>query len=168
MGRQKRDYSEAFAEIESGHTVRSVAVRRGVPYQTLYLAVRRAGISGGRLQRDRRPLKEKIKERMEWVGECIRWKGGSARLAANVQTPRQCVRHFLGVTSPGRYGFRGAPMCGNQWCLNPEHSKRERHFDRNEEIRERWRNHLRYKTSMRKLAEEYGITKQRIEQIIGK
>lgn len=59
--------------------------------------------------------------------------------------------------------------CGDSACINPSHMSDTGTVTEEDKkaIRERWANHLRNLESMRMLGEEFGLTKQRVWQIIG-
>ena len=77
-----------------------------------------------------------------------------------------CGHKFLphGVLSLKRYN-----NCGNLKCVNPEHWAHlcdTNNKERDDAIKERWALFKKYKTTMLVLGKEYGITRQRVEQII--
>lgn len=62
------------------------------------------------------------------------------------------------------------PKCGEPLCVNPEHMKNYEPYsvnlDRDLEIRRLWNLSQTHKTTMQKLGDKYGLTRQRIEQIL--
>lgn len=62
------------------------------------------------------------------------------------------------------------PKCGKSLCVNPEHMKNFEpssiNLERDAEIRKLWNLSKIHKTTMQKLGDKYGITRQRIEQIL--
>lgn len=152
--------------ILSGESITEVSRDLGVSYQAIYVPLRARGIQGGKKQRDKRPLEEKIKAQLSTNEKgCILWPGRFINFTKDLGSKIECVCFLLGIPTP-RYTATATRICGNKHCYNVEHLARERQFDRNEEVRERWALHLKHSTTMEKLAKEYGLTRQRIEQII--
>jgi hypothetical protein len=162
----KWDFNSAMSDLRSGHTIKETAKKYGVSYCCLYQSARKHGVSGGVTQRDNRPLEVKVWESVQRMESgCWKWTGRTRhKMKAGVPaTPRGLVRYVLGIKDGPTPGRRN---CGNSWCLNPEHDSAVCKFSRNEEILIRWRLHVQHYTTMDKLAEKFGITRQRVEQII--
>ena len=78
---------------------------------------------------------------------------------------RQLLSSIEATQSGKRYYY---PTCGNALCVNPKHMATiDKLTDKQKvEVRERWGLYIQYKTSLRKLAKEYGVSFQAIEQIV--
>jgi hypothetical protein len=172
---RKIEMSEAtmrmiLKEVSSGKSIREMAHHAGVSYPYLWKRLYDMGFQGGGYRkRDQRPLSVKVWERVEkHPNGCWTWKGPnqvSLALAAP-KTARSLVHYVMRLPYTTT---KLTPACGNRKCINPKHTATERFPARNETIRKLWKKHLEAKkhiTSMPKLGRKYGLTRQRIEQIL--
>ena len=78
-------------------------------------------------------------------------------------SPRQAIFDLCGLKSIAHYV---TSKCVYKNCVNPSHLEASSDPERNAEIARRWKKHLDNLESMVGLAKEFGITKQRVEQIV--
>lgn len=65
-------------------------------------------------------------------------------------------------------------LCSNNRCVNPDHWSHEQAAYHNAklsdeqvlDIRQRWAEHLKHKVTMQELGDQYGISRQNVEQIV--
>jgi transposase-like protein len=163
---------EALREVVSGKTITEVSRVYGISYQTLYAAIKARGISGGYKQRDMRPLVERAKEfiRID-VEDHWYWCGRDPRGLTTdpaYRSERNLARLIAG--QPARRGrIWLGQACGKSNCINPDHENSHRFQKRDAEILLRWKASEEAKkciVTMDQLSKEYGLTRQRIQQII--
>lgn len=124
----------------------------------------------------KKPWQERFMKRVDINGDCWIWTGridkhGTPRFSVSshsTHTAYYLARKVLGSKEDVMHSYRfmgHKNICGNTLCIHPKHIFASRTADKEEVIR-LWRNHLEHKTSMPILAKKYGVTRQRIEQII--
>lgn len=124
----------------------------------------------------KRGAKPKAKEELFWrrvdkTSTCWIWEGhfhnGSPQFSfrEGSMSARQAAHELVfGVCSKAPL----RPRCNNKSCVNPYHSDSGYKLSGAdiEEIRRRWVLHLKHKTTLDKIGAEYGVTRQRIEQLV--
>ncbi len=159
-----RVVSEVLQRRKQGMTYTKIAAEVGISYSRVFDILLAAGQTRAN---DTRSWQQKVESYVERLPNgCLRWIGPQKRqvhLTSEVRgSTRAMVNKWLGMPGVRTYGM----TCGNAWCHNPEHAASTREFKRNDEIIDRWKKHMEHRTTMQKLADEFGITKQRVEQII--
>jgi hypothetical protein len=125
-------------------------------------------------QSDSREKAEKLFwSRVEVQGECwvlrdgahfrMTWCHGGEQFWRSVRTH---AFEIQGLEAPILKGRQLRPDCGNVRCVLPAHQVLTRANDARAVIRQRWARHLKYSTSLRELAREFGVSPQRIFQMI--
>lgn len=120
-----------------------------------------------------RPWQERFWERVTKTKTgCWLWTGNveatrRLRFSLNSQrslAPRKVAWELVYGTPPTTVLRK--PRCGKRLCINPAHTPLGISEADKATIRERWALHLRYSTTLERLGDEYGVTRQRIEQIV--
>ena len=159
------DVESAMADLHGGLTVKEVAEKHRRSYGDVYYAAKRRGISGGWIQRDKRPLAVRIKERLKvQPNGCIKWEGPNVTFTGSLRIPSQYANFIFG-TKFNYYANNNRRICPTIGCLNQEHFL-GRNFERDEEIRAAWRRYQEAKTTLQEMGNKYGLTRQRVEQIL--
>lgn len=156
------DGERAIELVTSGRTIKEASEAVGTSYGDLYHFLRRRGITGGKIMRDRRSLEDKVREITQFhPNGCITFlkrRSFSKQVYTSV--------HFFKVLFG--YEFKPVPplrACTTAFCYNPEHYW-GKNANRDAEIRAAWRRYEESKTTLQKLGDTYGLTRERIRQII--
>lgn len=120
------------------------------------------------------PFKERLYSRIKKDGDggCWLWTGsvqGGRPTFQSGPTDRFLVRQYVLKEETGLNGDSLRPGCGRSICVNPDHMVVKNGtipLTAIEEIRRRWALHLAHDTTMKMLGDEFGVTRQRIEQIV--
>lgn len=160
--------------VSEGSDLYHACLKLGVSYQVVHKVFKskHPNSFGGFKVRDLRDLKEKIEDFCVFKDNgCIEWTGKSMMALSSKfrgRTPGAYVAYLLG-RSLVRGSKRGR-NCGNDNCYHPEHLTVTKSLSKEDldEIKLRWKLNIMYKVTMQELANEYGITRQRIEQIVNK
>lgn len=156
---------KAMNDIQTGLSITEVAKKYGVPYASIHHAAKTRGITGGKIQRDMRPIEVKIRDRMKFhLNGCISWIGGDVAFTKKLVNRSRCANFLFGTNFNYRV-MKPYRDCLTKGCLNQDHYNGKHHI-RDKEIRAIWRRHMEAKTTLREIGERYGITRQRVEQII--
>lgn len=119
------------------------------------------------------PIEKRIETRIKKEENgCWIWSAGMQKNNPIFNTSngeRIYVRHWVFFQVTKQAGARVHPTCGRDRCVNPEHQVRSggdipaTEFDK---IKTRWALHLAHKVTLDKIGKEYGVSRQRIEQIV--
>ncbi len=173
MTKQERIQSAMRAIINGDIGLAAAARKFEVNYFTLWQKLKRQGVTGWKHKEaaDRRPIADRVWDSVDKrESGCWIWVGRSISCMTHLtkgKTPRNVVREMLGL--PLIKGGDMSSACGTRECINPEHSTPALFERRNEEIRARWEKSEEAKKSVIsqvELAKVYGLTRQRIEQIV--
>ncbi len=167
-------FQEAVWMIHRGLMVSHVARKLNISYSHLYGRCKTAGISCGVRRQNNRPIIDRIRDAIDktetgcwlWVGR----KPGSFTNDPNYRGTRNCARALAGLPADLR-PRRHTPisLCGNLKCINPEHEGMSVFEKRNSEIVQAWKESEEAKKlvfTLESLGEKYGLTRQRILQIL--
>lgn len=174
-GVKRESTKRAIELVLSGKmSVAQASRETGVAYHNLWDHVRSLGFKKwkDKLELDRRPISERIWDVVEKrENGCWLWTGrriGSMTHGLKSYNPRNAIREVLGLPLHPKAKIVFS-SCGTPNCINPEHEAVEKFEARNNEIRARWAKSEEAKTlilTMEDLGKEYGLTRQRIEQIV--
>ena len=163
----EHEKQKAIEMVTNGMSIQRAAGLLNTTYYAIHHVISRAGIRGGIHQRNVKDLATRVWEYVEKEPNgCWFWIGTSTTLSRNYRTPGKLVKYALGLSTEG---YKTGRICLNRRCLNPEHETATRKFSRDSEVIEKWSKHLAAKphvTTLEKLGKEFGITRQRVEQIV--
>lgn len=160
---------EIVRALKAGEGRTSIAKRLGIPYGTVYRVSLKTGLTLAKYGAV--SWKDKVAGYISHEeGMCIKWTGPSGSIYLDCTkpnvSPKRAVLLYLGYEKTRNHW--GKMSCGNGWCHNPGHSFTYGSLGeyRDGDIVQLWKLHLEHHTTMKKLGERFGLTKQRVEQII--
>jgi len=131
-----------------------------------------------KIGRKQKPWQEHFKDRLIYEeGGCISWSGrktkkGFPKFSSAVfgggQSPYKLAYIIFKGEPPSERVKWGQPNCGSKICLNPDHFAIFYCLNNRDikDIKKRWALSKKYSVTMENLGSQYGITKQRVEQIV--
>lgn len=168
---------KVIPRIRKGERLIDLSREMGFSYVSLYQKLKSSGLPLGTKRRDTRDVEIRLREFIERKGDCWVWVGPerpSFSKEPQLRTMAGCGRWLAGIRDEKGKAANYRKLrvfCGTQDCVNPAHYKLDnRRFDkRNEEIVEKWKKSEECKKHVytyERLGHEYGLTKQRVEQIL--
>lgn len=173
-------FNEVVKALDSGESRVSIAKRMGITYGKVYSISQAICYVSPNDYRNKKTWREKISSYIDQApGGCIKWLGptnGGVYLSSTMPTisSKRCMLLFLQILQPTDHTKTlpwGPMSCGNKWCHNPHHSATygmspKTKEARNKMIADLWKLNLEHKTTMQQLGKKFGLSKQRVEQII--
>lgn len=160
---------EIVRALKAGEGRTSIAKRLGIPYGTVYRVSLKTDAPLAKYSTN--SWKDKVEGYIVYKdGQCIKWTGPTDSVYLNGTKPnikpKRAVLLYLGYDNAGHHW--GKMTCGNEWCHNPAHSISYgiSGAHRDNEIVQLWKLNLEHRTTMQKLGNRFGLSKQRVEQII--
>lgn len=132
-------------------------------------------VGRGTSMRSAQVIEERIVAYLREDGACALWTGPLGNCGPRISMPgcgpgvKLNVRHFIFEKVHGVKPKMVRTTCGNRLCVRPEHLVEHAPSLSSEDkaqIVERWAMHLIHTTSIRSLAEEYGVSMEEIRKAI--